>query len=330
MIGGKYMKISLASLMVIIMAGYLFMATPATAIGFSPINMIQQAGNVITVSVSDFISFLLNLQLLINKPVNAVTPPAVSVNQAPVPDLPRPAVSTNTPVPNFAVAETILDNNNSEILFYTNQEREDESLSPLSANHILDIVALGRVDDLFTNQYFEHESPDGKSVSDLAVVEGYEYLFIGENLALGNYEDNKAIVKAWMESPGHRANILNEKYTELGVAIKQGTYNDSINTIAVQVFGRPLANCNAPNPGIKNLIDTLSAAIKKMQADAKIMSDNLTTMANSSGFDVAIYRQKVAEYNLLAKKVNDSVIVLKSLVDVYNAQVAGYNVCIAN
>ncbi len=326
------MKISLVCLMVIIMAGYLFMATPATAIGFSPINMIQQAGNAITVSVSDFISFLLNLQLLVNKPANVVTPPtvSVSVNQAPVPDLPRPIIFTNTSASDFSVTEPVWDNNYSEILFYTNQERAAKSLPPLSANHILDIVALGRVDDLFTNQYFEHESPDGKSVSELAKIDGYSYLLIGENLALGNYDNDQAIVTAWMNSAGHRANILNGKYTELGVAVRQGIYKGEETTIAVQVFGRPLANCAGPNTGTKNLIDSSSTAIKQMQADAKILSDNLAIITSTSGFDVAIYRQKVAEYNLLARRVNDAVAALKSLIDIYNAQVAGYNVCIAN
>jgi len=218
----------------------------------------------------------------------------------------------------------------SEILKYTNIERVNSSLKPLSENAVLDNIAISRVKDLFANQYFEHESPDGQSVSDLAIQYNYDYLLIGENLALGEFGGDQGIVSAWMESPGHRANILNGKYKELGVAVKQGNFKGDDVTIAVQVFGEPLSNCSKPNLQNKVLIDDSTVSIKQMQADAKVMYDNLTAIKNSPNLDRGYYNQKIQEYNYFAKKVNDAVVNLKNLVETYNAAVARYNSCISS
>jgi uncharacterized protein YkwD len=218
--------------------------------------------------------------------------------------------------------------NNSEILTYTNQERGKVSLSPLSPNQTLDQVASLRADDLFNNQYFDHASPDGKSVSDLISQVGYSYLLIGENLALGNFGNAKNIVSAWMDSPGHRANILNDRYKELGVAVKSGTFNGDDVIIAVQIFGLPQANCSKPSPIKKDLLDNTSVSVKQMQTEALVMYQNLTLIKNNPELNQAYYLQKVQEYNYFAKKVNDAVAAMKLLVDSYNQEVARYNLCI--
>lgn len=218
--------------------------------------------------------------------------------------------------------------NDSEILNYTNQERQSLSAETLIPNTTLDAVASSRADDLFTNQYFEHESPDHQSAPDLAKKFDYNYSLIGENLALGNFENEKAIVEAWMKSPGHRANILNPEYRELGVSVKEGIFKGESVTIAVQIFAKPTNNCSAPKIETKNLIDTSSVSIKEMQAQAKLMYDSLEGIKNASGLDLSYYNQKVQEYNYFAKKINETVSALKVLVDSYNAQVAQYNSCI--
>jgi uncharacterized protein YkwD len=92
---------------------------------------------------------------------------------------------------------------------------------------------------MFENQYFAHESPTGEKVSDLAKKFGYDFLLIGENLAMGNFSSDEDLVLAWMESPGHRENILNEKYQEIGVAVKKGIFEGKEVWIAVQHFGLP-------------------------------------------------------------------------------------------
>ncbi|MHB8111125.1 MAG: CAP domain-containing protein [Syntrophorhabdaceae bacterium] len=61
---------------------------------------------------------------------------------------------------------------------------------------------------------------------------------LGENIAKGWYLNDKEIVDGWMQSPGHRKNILNRDYTDIGVAIIKGTFDGIECMIGVQVFGK--------------------------------------------------------------------------------------------
>lgn len=96
---------------------------------------------------------------------------------------------------------------NSGILAETNSERARLGLSPLRISSNLNAAATLKVIDMFARQYFEHTSPTGVTISDLSESVGYDYILVGENLALGNFSSDAALVAAWMGSPGHRANI---------------------------------------------------------------------------------------------------------------------------
>ncbi len=269
--------------------------------------------------------------------VSTTTVPEVKKTVAPkVTTTVKPAIAP-PPIFSFPTSTapiTIVEDSNggpgqdSLILTLTNKERSRQSLSALKSNYLLDEIATLRLEDLFDNQYFEHESPDGKDATSLAKKVGYDYLLIGENLALGNFVGDQAIVQAWMESPGHRANIVNSKYTELGVAERNGQFNGKNVTIAVQIFGEPSNVCAKPNPKTKELISTSTATITKMQAEAKKMYDALNTIKSDPNLDRTYYNQKVQEYNYFAKQVNDAVVTLKSIVDQYNLAVNQYNSCI--
>lgn len=217
----------------------------------------------------------------------------------------------------------------SPILSLTNLERAKEGLKALGPDTSLDQVAMLRANDILQNQYFEHESPVGNSAPNLAKRLNYDYILIGENLALGNFDGDKGIVEAWMESPGHKANILNSQYRELGVAVKTGEFNDSTVTVAVQIFATPMSNCPKPNAEIKNLIDESTKSIKQMQTQAQTMFVNLETMRTTPALDRSYYSQKIQEYNYFARQVNDAVAGLKAIVDVYNKEVGQYNICIS-
>jgi uncharacterized protein YkwD len=222
------------------------------------------------------------------------------------------------------------DYDSSDILIFTNKERSKKSLLPLSGNKTLDKIAKQRLDDLFDNQYFAHESPDGRSAPDLAKKAGYAYLLIGENLALGSFDGDEGILDAWMDSPGHRANILNNKYRELGVAKGVGRFNDGDVTIAVQIFGNPQSTCAKPNPEAKKKIDEVTVEIKKAQTDAQNMLMTLNLIKDSPDLDRSFYNQKIQEYNYYAKNINLAVTSLKDVVTEYNSAVQNYNSCIKN
>ena len=311
----------------------------AFSFNVDPITFLSEVADIITTGISNTINFLVtqkqylfdgktdsNVYSTLNIPSNIDKFLASTTSTTTTDWSGKPIVITNITIP--GVKDIVAGRGGSQILTLTNKERAAVSLPPLSSNPTLDTIASERADDLFTNQYFDHASPDGKSAVDLAKNIGYSYLLIGENLALGNFGGDPGIVAAWMASPGHKANILNKDYTELGVSVKTGFYQGENNIIAVQIFGLPLANCAKPSQSTKDLIDSSTASIKQMQSDALTLFNNLNTMKNTPGLDKTYYNQKIQEYNYSAKKVNDAVIALKQLIDSYNIQVSKYNSCI--
>ncbi len=151
---------------------------------------------------------------------------------------------------------------------------------------------------------------------------------MGENLALGNFADETEIMAAWMASPGHKANIINPRYRELGVAVSTGQFKSERATIAVQIFGEPQTVCAVPNPETKAEIDSSTVVIKKMQTEAIALYGNLTQLKNTPNLDQSYYNQKVQEYNYFARTTNEAVVAMKTMIDFYNSQVAKYNTCL--
>ncbi len=103
-----------------------------------------------------------------------------------------------------------------------NRQRAVAGLSPLRINSRLALAADDRIGDMFAKHYFNHVSPDGLQPWAWVEKRGYNYHEVGENLAVG-YPTAEAIVDGWMQSPGHRANILGRAFDEVGVAISTGS-----------------------------------------------------------------------------------------------------------
>jgi uncharacterized protein YkwD len=101
-----------------------------------------------------------------------------------------------------------------------NRERAAYGLGPLRLNSALSRAAGDRIDDMFAKRYFAHVSPDGVEPFVWATRRGYPYRLIGENLAVGF--SGTRVVDGWMRSPGHRENILQRGFDEVGIAIAPG------------------------------------------------------------------------------------------------------------
>ncbi len=211
---------------------------------------------------------------------------------------------------------------------YTNIRRQENGLSPFSSDTDLNQIARLRLDDMFANQYFEHVSPLGKSASSEAEVVWYEYISIGENIALGNFKDDETLVTAWMNSPGHRANIVSEKFTELGVAVKRGMYEGRETWIAVQIFARPLSECPSIDSNLKIQIENTNRSIEENERELSIRKTELDRMERERGQNRAEYEKAVGEYNKLVEETNILIDKVKSLVFTYNIQVRAFNTCI--
>ncbi|MGW2421756.1 CAP domain-containing protein [Streptomyces sp. NPDC001709] len=107
-----------------------------------------------------------------------------------------------------------------QVLTLVNQERAKVGCSPLAANSSLGKLAGSFSDDMAARGFFDHTDPDGKSPWDRAAAAGITDLG-GENIARGQ-ADAAAVMEAWMNSPGHRANILNCDFKTLGVGVHFG------------------------------------------------------------------------------------------------------------
>ena len=109
-----------------------------------------------------------------------------------------------------------------------NGERADHGLAPLAPNALLADAATGYASDLVAGSYFSHTGRDGSGVLERIQRSGYlprgTAFVLGENLAWGSggLATPASIMRAWMNSPGHRANILNPDFREIGVGIVAG------------------------------------------------------------------------------------------------------------
>lgn len=106
------------------------------------------------------------------------------------------------------------------VVSLVNQQRARAGCSPLKADASLAALATAFSDDMAARGFFDHTDPDGRSPWDRAARAGVGNLG-GENIARGQ-ADAKAVMEAWMNSPGHRANILNCDYKTLGVGVHFG------------------------------------------------------------------------------------------------------------
>lgn len=213
------------------------------------------------------------------------------------------------------------------VIDWTNQRRGENGLAELKENAQLNLAAQAKVKDMFSRAYFDHISPDGKGPADLAKAAGYEYIAVGENLALGNYKDDQALVEAWMNSPGHRANILSGKFKEIGVAVGQGMFEGKRTWLAVQEFGRPVADCPQIDSSLKDRIDSSKAELDALEVKIQAVKQSFEDLKLKDEEDYAVYNQRVNEYNSLVRIYNNKIDILKQLITQYNSQVQIYNNC---
>jgi uncharacterized protein YkwD len=103
-----------------------------------------------------------------------------------------------------------------------NRERAAHGLGPLRLESRLSLAAEDRVDDMIRKRYFDHVSPDGVQPFTWVRKRGYRYSMVGENLALG-YRSGQSVVTGWMNSPGHRENILQRGFDEVGIAVVEAS-----------------------------------------------------------------------------------------------------------
>ena len=135
------------------------------------------------------------------------------------PDLIYPGQVLNIP----QISQSVL-SYESEVIRLVNEVRRENGLKALTANWELSRVARYKSQDMLNKGYFSHTSPTYGTPFQMIKAFGLSYRTAGENIARG-YSTPQAVVNGWMNSSGHRANILNASYTQIGVGyVAQGNY----------------------------------------------------------------------------------------------------------
>lgn len=164
----------------------------------------------------------------------------------------------------------------SELLSGTNQEREAAALPDLKLNDQLNKAAFLKAQDMLANNYWAHTSPSGITPWKWLADTGYSYNVAGENLAK-NYPTADATVDAWMASPTHKANILDNRYQDVGFAVVDGLMNGRETSLVVAYYGAtastavegaseqtPILNAPAVSAGIGNPLTYFGSALQSL------------------------------------------------------------------
>lgn len=144
-----------------------------------------------------------------------------------------------------------------------NANRTEESITTLRVNPVLEQAARMKAEHMAKYGYFSHVAPDGTTPWHWFGQAGYRFKYAGENLAV-NFDDSVAVDRAWMASPSHRANLMSDRYTEIGIAMATGTYKGRQTVFIVQLFGTP---AKARSASFAAATSTITSAFAERVAD---------------------------------------------------------------
>lgn len=194
----------------------------------------------------------------------------------------------------------------SGILAETNRQRTDTGAPSLKPNAALDRAAARKLDDMFAAQYFSHVSPSGTGPADVVENAGYAFLRVGENLALGNFASNAELVEAWMNSEGHRANILDKNFTELGVAAREGTFEGKRTWLAVQTFALPASACPVPSRQLRAEFEQKKTALDELAARLGTLKQEYESLAAAGEEKIEEGNRAIERGNEVAQETQDN------------------------
>jgi len=145
------------------------------------------------------------------------------------------------------------DVNTNELLASTNSQRATHGATSLAIDTKLNKAAQLKADDMFAQQYWAHNAPNGTTPWKWFATSKYSYQNAGENLAKG-FTTSGGVVTAWMNSQEHRDNLLNTSYKDVGFAVKNGELNGEKTTLVVAMYGNPVSATVAVTPVPKTVL----------------------------------------------------------------------------
>jgi uncharacterized protein YkwD len=143
--------------------------------------------------------------------------PAKKVAPTPRPTTTPSRTAAAAPQPSATPSDTV-----AQVVALVNQERAKAGCQALTEDPQLEKAAQGQSDDMAARAFFDHTNPDGADPGQRITAAGYKWSTYGENIAQGQ-QTAAAVMESWMNSPGHRANILNCSFKDIGVGVHKGS-----------------------------------------------------------------------------------------------------------
>lgn len=229
---------------------------------------------------------------------------------------------TNPDILGFAKDITV-----DRILVLVNSERGKENLPSLTLKPELTIAATKKGADMFDKNYWAHISPTGTTPWQFITDSGYQYVYAGENLAK-SFNTSDEVVKAWMNSPTHRANIMKKEYTDIGLAVMNGSLNGEETTLVVQELGAqtPIIQANTKTITPPEISPTITVDYKPLISGNLSQENNNLDKSFSNTFIKSIFKMQktlsliIAELMLVALFI-DSIYIWKHQI----LRVSGHN-----
>jgi uncharacterized protein YkwD len=212
--------------------------------------------------------------------------------------------------------------NEQDILTLVNQAREESGAEPLVYNEKLALSALDKAQHMKENEYFDHVSPQGLQPWYFAQKRNYEYKNFGENLAEGFFSA-ESVHEGWMNSDGHRENILSRKFQEIGVGILDFTENGQKSYLIVQHFGSQLTPEDLVVKTICDKQSMNSTKINKIKQEYQTLKkelenpDNFSdsqkmTQLNQDLSEIKETFDKISQKELLEKQIKENEEIINS------------------
>lgn len=182
---------------------------------------------------------------------------------------------------------------NQQLLILTNQQRQDNNLTALTDNPELDQAAANKAADMFSKDYWAHNSPDGTTPWIFIKSSGYNYIYAGENLARG-FNNTSDVINAWMNSPEHRKNVLSPNYQNVGFAVVTGKLGGEDTVLVVEMLGstnlapiaselkKPVAVAIATGSPAVNVTPASVPSVPNVQQPTSLNTNSQLLGANSS------------------------------------------------
>lgn len=212
-----------------------------------------------------------------------------------------------------------------EVVRATNEKRISAGLKPLVYNERLADAARRKAANMFSENYWSHNSPSGKTPWVWFADAGYKYVYAGENLAK-DFGSTDRMMEAWMASPTHKENIVSPKYSEIGLAVVPGSIGGQDTVLVVQLFGTqnggsvPTVKTATTSPAAQNVTPSPAPVEIAQIQEVKGQETALPVAAPSSPVPVEAAKYNMFNLKKIINLVTTLLFIITLIIDLFIAE----------